>query len=853
MSLIRTGVKRTRSLIVVLSTILLLPWLISWSGSETLSSDSNALAAPQRVLFSTYLGGQDTQTSGIALDRSGHVYVTGITGSSAFPLSIDAGSSITSLPSAFVTKINPASGSIVYSTLIPGTTGASIAGIAVGEDDAVYITGTTFSNDFPTTSGVFQPMFAPNASQSAFVIKLNPGGSTVAYSTLLGGNGIQAATAISVDRSGAAYVTGTTNSSDFPVTAGAFQTGSGSGFVSKISPDGSSLVYSTLFGGSAPDSPTSIEIDASGCAYVTGSAHSADFPTTPGAFLSGKASPPGADNPFVMKLNPAGSALVYSTYLGGSDGSHNRGHSIAVSPDGSAVIVGSTNSRDFTSVNALFSCPRGGELLKTVDSGSSFSRSENGLPPSGLAAIAIDPGKRSAAYAVFAGDAPGLYRTSNSGKNWTRIGDFGPDASCSLLAVDPMHTSTLYAAVSKSSAAGAAGSVLKSIDGGKTWSDTGLTQQGLVVAALHLDSSNPSIIYVGFGGGSAARPAGAYRSLDGGASWSLIGGGLPPGDVLALEQDPVQSFVIYAGGSKGLFQSRDGGSHWNALIDAPIAALAIDPTQPSVLYAGVLPSASASSLEGRGNPRKRVGQSGSATGLIKSVDGGVNWRLINKGLRFADVIPNRILVDVNDPSTLYLACSDGLFVSANSGRRWRPTDLSGYPVRALAQAPDGTVYAQGGVFDDAFVTKLDPSGSILFSTYFGGFGEDQGLGVALDGSGNVYLAGTTASTNLPVTGKAQQPQLAGGTDVFVTEISSSGRRILYSSYFGGSGEDLLSPTSTGGIAVDSARNIYLAGTTQSTDLPTLNALQPALSGTPDIENPPRNAFIAKLAAVGKGQ
>src|SRR5215469_7019564 len=143
MSLIRSGAKRTRSLIVIISIILLLPGLISRLGSPTFSGHSDALAAPQRVLFSTYLGGQDTQTSGIAIDRSGHLYVTGVTESPAFPLSTTSGSPTTSLPRAFVTKISPASGSIVYSTLIPGTTGAAVAGIAVGDDDAVYITGTT--------------------------------------------------------------------------------------------------------------------------------------------------------------------------------------------------------------------------------------------------------------------------------------------------------------------------------------------------------------------------------------------------------------------------------------------------------------------------------------------------------------------------------------------------------------------------------------------------------------------------------------------------------------------------------------------------------------------------------------
>src|SRR5262249_10239671 len=196
--------------------------------------------------------------------------------------------------------------------------------------------------------------------------------------------------------------------------------------------------------------------------------------------------------------------------------------------------------------------------------------------------------------------------------------------------------------------------------------------------------------------------------------------------------------------------------------------------------------------------------------------------------------------------------SDGLFVSRNGGRRWKPTDLPSYSVLAIAQSRDGTIYAQGNPTSDAFVTKLDPSGAVVYSTYIRGLGEDQGLGVVLDPAGNAYLAGTTRSRDLSVTRKAQQPQLGGGTDVFVTEISSSGKRVLYSSYFGGSSEDLLAQTS-GGVAVDAVGNIYLAGTTQSTDLPTLNALQPNLNGVPAVENPPRNAFVAKLAHNNKGQ
>jgi hypothetical protein len=853
MSLMPLLSRRTGSAVALITVSLLLQAIIAWSGAGP-SSSIEAVAAGARVSFSTYLGIQDTQASGIALDPQGFAYITGLSRSASFQVAPATVIPATGSPSIFVTKIDPGTGSIVYSTLIPGTAGAAVAGIAVDSQGAAYVAGTTFSGDFPVSPGAFQPRFAPGATQSVFVFKVDPAGSSVVYSTLLGGQAIQAATSIAVDGQGRAYVTGTTNSPDFPVTAGAFQTDRGSGFVAKINADGSGLDYSTLFGGSGLDSPTAISLDSFGDAYITGSAHSPDFPTTVGAFMPVKPAPASVENPFIMKLNPAGSTLIYSTFLGGTDGTHNRGNAIAAGPDGGAVVVGSTSSRDFTTLNALFGCPRGGDLLKTVDSAATFSRSENGLPAAGLTAIAADPHKGPIVYAAFGGDSHGIFKTTSAGKTWARIGDFGPSATCSVMEVDPSLGSTLYAGVSTSKQSGSDGSILKSLDGGATWAATGLDQPGLVVSGLVVDPRNHSIIYAGLAGGDEGHPGAVFKSEDAGATWTFIGIGLPPGNVQAIALDPTSSSIVYLGTTKGLFQSRDGGARWSTLIDAPIGALAIDPDDPLVLYAGIIPNASASSLEGRGNPRKRIGQGGAAAGLIKSVDGGSNWRLINKGLRFAGIVPNKILIDLNDSATLYFACSEGLFVSSNSGHRWVPTGLSGYSVRAVAQSPQGgPIYAQGNPSDDAFVTRLDATGNVVYSTYIGGLGEDQGLGVALDPGGNVFLAGTTRSRDLVTTSKALQSELGGGTDVFVTVISSSGRRILYSSYMGGSGDDLLSLTGAGGIAVDQAGNVYLAGTTLSTDFPTRNALQASLSGTPDPENPPRNAFLVKLAHPAKGQ
>jgi hypothetical protein len=151
-------------------------------------------------------------------------------------------------------------------------------------------------------------------ASDAFVAKLNPSGSALIYSTYLGGNGIDSGYGIAIDSSGSAYIAGSTDSSDFPTTPGAFQTafgGTTDGFIAKLNPTGSVLVYSSFLGGTNSDQEYGIAVDPSGNAYVTGFTKSVAFPTTPGAFQT--TFDGGFDNATVTKLNPTGSALVYST------------------------------------------------------------------------------------------------------------------------------------------------------------------------------------------------------------------------------------------------------------------------------------------------------------------------------------------------------------------------------------------------------------------------------------------------------------------------------------------------------------------------------------------------------------
>lgn len=361
--------------------------------------ETRSLIIDPTLSYSTYLGGAGSDgATAVAVDAAGNAYVTGQTDSTNFPTN---GTAPQNSPGggidAFVTKLNPSGTGSVYSTYLGGNGDDIGLGIALDSAGNAYVTGRTQSTNFPTTTGAYQIALA--GTKNAFVTKIDSNGSALVYSTYLGGSAdqdefntpLQSAFAIGVDSSGNAYVTGYTDATDFPTTPGAFQTS-----------------YNNAFFGSADAFVTKLNPSGSGLVYstylgiATGFAISVDssgdayvaglgqnVPTTPGAFQTSYIA--AYSNSFVSKLNPSGTALIYSTYLGGNGWATG----IAVDSNGSAYVTGLILNTLPTSAGA-FQTSNAGNISSFVtkfnSTGSAlvYSTYLNGTSDTQGSAIALD-------------------------------------------------------------------------------------------------------------------------------------------------------------------------------------------------------------------------------------------------------------------------------------------------------------------------------------------------------------------------------------------------------------------------------------------------------------------------------
>jgi len=322
------------------------------------------------VVYATYLGGENfDQANSVAADASGNAYVAGFTNSSGFPVINAFQATPRGGADGFVSKLD-ARGQLVYSTYFGGGSDDDIFSLALCPDGTVAIAGVTSSpswSPIPLSANAFQNLYG--GAKDAFVAKLDvtKGTAGLVYGSYFGGQDTDGAAGIAVDTAGNLYaggaitpVNGVSSTNTLPTTAGSFQpnstTGGYDGWAAKFNPaaatGAASLVYATYLGGSATDAIYGVAADATGNAYVTGFTLSSDFPTTAGAYITAAG---GSGQAFVTKLNPAGNALVYSTFLSPNPPSNNTyANAIAVDASGNAYVTGATDSGAlFPQLNAL--------------------------------------------------------------------------------------------------------------------------------------------------------------------------------------------------------------------------------------------------------------------------------------------------------------------------------------------------------------------------------------------------------------------------------------------------------------------------------------------------------------------
>ena len=312
-------------------------------------------ASGSALAYSTYLGGNgDDEAYDVEIDVTGSAYVVGNTASSNFPLANPFQPILRGARDAFITKLAPSGSKLAYSTYLGGSAAEGGYGVAVASDGSnAYASGITLSSDFPVASP-YQPTNRGGGGD-AFVTKFTTSGSGLVYSSYFGGTLRDVGGDLTVDASGNLYHTGTTSSFDFPV-ANALQATNGGGsdaFITKLSPTGTTLLYSTYLGGSGDEIGSTCKLDSEGNLYTTGGTRSTNFP----AFNAIQSTLGGGQDAYVTKQNAPGSVLSYATYLGGSG--DDFGRLITVDGAGVVYVTGETYSTDFPLVNPYQPVSRG--------------------------------------------------------------------------------------------------------------------------------------------------------------------------------------------------------------------------------------------------------------------------------------------------------------------------------------------------------------------------------------------------------------------------------------------------------------------------------------------------------------
>jgi photosystem II stability/assembly factor-like uncharacterized protein len=556
---------------------------------------------------------------------------------------------------------------------------------------------------------------------------------------------------VAVDAAGNTYVAGATRSLAFPVVGGVQTTHGGAfdAFVTKLDPAGR-VVYSTFLGGSEGDGVHGLTVDGAGNIYVTGSTASTNFPVANAIQPSNNSGCDfvnGCFDAFVAKLDPTGSQLLFSTYLGGEN--DEDGNKIRVDASGNITVVGSTNSQSFPTANAVqpnwgggfcgpFACPDA-FVAKLTPTGSGFVYSTylGGFGYDVGEDVAVDAaGNAVLTGATGAGDFPlvgapqgrlaGEYdsfvaKIASSGKSLdysTYLGGIGYDFGRGVVLdasgnayVAGWSESLNYPSVN--ALQGPHGGVFASTTGGQSWS---AASEGLKntygISGIAVDPTNAAVAYVG-------TSFGVFKTTDGGVSWRPTGRGLPSPVVTVIAVDPQNPAIVYAGTLNGVGKSVDGGATWRASSNGLpegtyLPVIAIDPQNPSTVLVFASAGGVYKSTDGGANwSQKAAGvinlafaftfdptssQIVYAAGfgnVFKSTDNGETWAAVSTGLPTTSIYG--VAVDPTATSNVYAgSIGDGIFKSTDGGASW--SALAGSPQGIITSmvadpAAAGTVYA----------------------------------------------------------------------------------------------------------------------------------------------------------------
>jgi len=759
---------------------------------------------------------------------------------------------------------------LVYSTYIGGIGTDTGQDIAVDGAGAAYISGQTSSSDFPANP--IQPTI--RTLPDAYVLKINPAGDAIVFGALIGGDGGESAATVSVDPGGNVYLAGSTSSTNFPLQNPLQTSRRGilDAFAAKIDASGSTLLFSTYIGGEGIDNASSLAVAGDGDLYLTGSSDSGDFPlvnafqtvkTGSGAYTSDNGGASWSEIGNGLSGGDANDLVIFpgasSTIFAGTD----RGVYKSVDGGSSWTLLG--GPQFIRSINQIIVDPTSQDILYAVTANQLFKSVNGGAtwvlkPLSGVRTLAVDPITPSKLYA---GTVSGLSISSNGGDNWTSVTippvSGGIIGTIEAIAVDPVTPSTVYV--------GPLSGIYKSVNGGATWTFAG---NGIPIFSITritriaISPSNPGTLY------AISNNTSIYKSIDAGGNWvqlntPAIGTPAISALPLPLAVSPDNPEVVYTGSrGLGILRSNDGGATWdtvnNGLSARDIRALVIAPNAPGKIYAGADSGTDAfiakldtttsslvySSYLGGGAADSGLGiaiDSGGAAYITGSTTS-INFPVVNAFQPTIAGLGDAYVAKINETGSsiswatylggsgndtgqgIALGATGEIFIAGG-------TTSNNFPVNNPVQA------SLNGA-QDAYIVRMKIDGSAIdFSTYLGGAGAEIAAAIAVDAAGAAYVTGLTNSVDFP-TISAVQSTIGGSPpfssiDAFVTKLNTGGTAIIYSTYLGGASTDQgLS------IAVDTAANAYVTGNTLSSNFPT--------TPSPIRSTGPSDAFVTKLGS-----